>query len=177
MVVIDSETISVNTKSYKPVNNNNLVIEALKSDEKIEENLHVISVISNICNFKRRYELMNKFIENCKNYYNVILYIVELAYGQQEFKITDSNNPRHLQLRTNKAIWHKESMINVGISKLLPNDWKAVCILDGDIEFENPNWANDTLKILTKFNIVQPFTCCFDLNQNEIPMSIWQSFG
>jgi hypothetical protein len=107
---------------------------------------------------------------------NVILYVVELAYGDQEFHITDKTNPNHLQLRTKHALWHKENMINLAIKKLLPENWKAVAWIDSDIEFENPNWAINTLKVLNNFDIIQPFSICLDLDEHENPMSIWQSF-
>lgn len=157
--------------------NNDLILKALKKNVLIDDTLHVITVISNICEFRRRWDLMNQFIERTQQYNNIKLYVVELAYGNQDFKITSPNNPSHLQLRTEYALWHKENMINLGIRKLLPADWKAVAWIDGDIEFENPNWVIDTLKVLTEFDVVQLFTTCFDLDEKEIPMSIWQGFG
>lgn len=157
--------------------NTHLIKETLMNKNKIDETLHIITVISNICEFRRRWELMMDFIKRIEQYQNVKLYVVELAYGEQNFVITDSTNPNHLQIRIQYALWHKENLINVGIRKLLPENWKAVAWIDGDIEFENPNWVEDTLKILTKFDVVQLFTTCFDLDENKVPMSIWQSFG
>lgn len=156
---------------------NNLILKALKKNELKDNTLHIITVISNICEFRRRWDLMNQFIERTQQYDNIKLYVIELAYGNQDFKITSADNPQHLQLRTEYALWHKENMINLGIRKLLPADWKAVAWIDGDVEFENPNWVIDTLKVLTEFDVVQLFTTCFDLDEKEIPMSIWQSFG
>lgn len=180
MVVIDIDTINLifdDKSKSKNKNNRNILYNTLKSDETISETLHVISVISNICNFKRRYELMKQFIERMEEFKNIKLYIVELAYGDQQFEITSDSNPCHLQLRVEHALWHKENLINLGIKHLLPVNWKAVAWIDSDIEFENINWPLDTLKILTKFDLVQLFTNCFDLNEHEIPMSIFQSFG
>lgn len=162
--------IELDSKKY-------LIKNALKNNKIIDNTLHIITVISNICEFKRRWNLMKEFIERTEQINNVKLYVVELAYGNQDFMITSSDNPRHLQLRTEYALWHKENMINVGINKLLPDNWKAVAWIDGDIEFENSNWVIDTLKILTEFDLVQLFTTCFDMDENNIPMSIWQSFG
>jgi hypothetical protein len=164
-----------NKKKIK--SNNHLILDSLKKNLLIDNVLHIVTVISNICEFRRRWDLMKQFIERTENLPNVKLYVVELAYGNQEFRITSSTNPSHLQLRTEYALWHKENMINLGIKKLLPPDWKAVAWIDGDIEFENPNWVIDTLKVLTNFDVIQLFTTCFDLDENEIPMSIWQSFG
>jgi len=155
---------------------NKLIFDTLKQEDLIDDTLHVITVISNICGFKRRYELMHEFIKRIQEYKHVKLYVVEMAYKNQEFIITSSDNPQHLQLRTDVPLWHKENMINLGVQKLLPNDWKSMAWIDGDIEFENPNWAIDALKVLTKFNIIQLFTTCFDLDEYDIPMSIFQSF-
>ena len=179
MVVIDTESSSFELieskkilKSYKWLLN-----KCLKSDQKIDDTLHVIAVVSNVYEFKRRWQLMREFVERMKDTPYIKLYIVELAYGEQEFVVTDPANPRHLQLRTADALWHKENMINVGVKKLLPHDWKAMAWVDSDIEFDNPNWALDTLKVLKEFDLAQLFTTAFDLNEHNIAMSIWQSYG
>ena len=161
----------------KIISNNHLILNSLNNNELIDNTLHVVTVISNICEFKRRWELMKNFIERLENHQNIILYVVEMAYGNQDFHITSSTNPLHLQLRTEFSLWHKENMINLAINKLLPRDWKAVAWIDGDIEFENLNWVIDTLKVLNNFDIIQLFTTCFDLDENLKPMKIFQSFG
>jgi hypothetical protein len=81
---------------------------------------------------------MNEFKERMNKVKNIKFYIVELAYEDQEFKITNSTNPNHLQLRTKYALWHKENLINIGISKLLPSDWKAA----RGRSFAEPSWAS-----------------------------------
>ena len=109
---------------------------------------------------------------------DVIIYVVEYAYKNQRFIITDPKNPRHLQIRTDIPIWHKENMVNMGVKHLLPKTWKAFAWIDSDIEFDNSSWAMDTLKVLngTK-DIVQLFSQCIDMNQEEEAMSIFTSFG
>jgi len=82
---------------------------------------------------------------------DIILYIVELAYGNQKYYITDENNKNHLRIQTDIPLWHKENMINIGVKKLFPNNWKAFAWIDSDIEFENNTWAIDTLKILNGY--------------------------
>lgn len=178
MVVIDNESINLEFEERIKIESNvSLLKEALNNNEKIEDKLNVISVISNVCEFKTRWRLMNEFIERMNSIQNINFYVVELAYDNQEFNVTNSSNPKHLQIRTKHALWHKENMINIGIKKLLPSDWKSVAWIDGDIEFDNPNWHIDALKILTKFDIVQLFTTCMDLDKDGIPMNIWQSYG
>jgi hypothetical protein len=157
----------------------NIIKDAIENNEPIDEKLHVVVVISNPCLFARRYILLKEFLQRMElEESKVILYVVELAYGNQKFIVTDSTNKQHLQLRTEHPLWHKENMINVGIQKLLPPDWKAVAWIDADIEFDNPSWASDTLKILNgSKDIVQLFSHCIDMDVNHEAMNIFPSFG
>lgn len=155
----------------------NYTKEAIINNDPIEDKLHAIAVISNPAQFARRYILAREFIHRMEEDENVILYIVELAYNDQKYYITDSKNPRHLQLRTDTALWHKENMINLG-TKLLPKNWKAFAWIDADIEFENPSWAVDTLKILNGHkDVVQTFSHAVDMDKDESAMRIFTSFG
>ena len=173
MTVING--IEIDHIRYNP----NIIKQAIENNEKIEDFLHVIAVVSNPCLFAKRYILMKEFIHRFdKEESNVILYIVELAYGNQKFIITDSKNSKHLQLRTDVPLWHKENMINLGVKYLLPKTWKAFAWIDADLEFESNTWATDTLKILngTK-DIVQLFSHCVDMDNNLMTMRVFNSGG
>lgn len=151
---------------------------AIINNDPIEEKLHIIMVISNPCNYKRRIILAKEFINRLEFENDVILYIVELAYFNEPFYLTDETNSRHLQLRSRFPMWHKENMINIGVKKLLPKTWKAFAWIDSDIEFDSPTWAMDTLKILNgSRDIIQLFSHCIDMDQREHAMRIFQSFG
>jgi hypothetical protein len=157
----------------------NPIRDAIKNNEPIENKLNVIAVISNPCLYTRRYILMNEFITRMElEEPNVILYVVEMAYKDQKFVITNSKNKRHLQIRTEIPLWHKENMINLAVKNLLPKKWKAMAWIDGDLEFESDSWAMDTLKILngTK-DIVQLFSHCDDMNKEGLAMRTFNGFG
>lgn len=154
--------------------------EAIANNEPIESKLNVIIVVSNPCQFARRYILAREFIKRIEEEEeNVSLYVVELAYGSHRFHVTESGNKRHLQIRTNTApIWHKENMINLGVKYLLPKGWKAFAWIDADIEFESSSWALDTLKVLNGYkDVVQLFSHANDMNINCDTMNIFTSFG
>jgi hypothetical protein len=173
MTIINN--IEIDDIQYK----RNIIKEAVLNNDPIEDKLHVVLTISNPCLYARRYILIKEMMNRLElEETDVIVYVVELAYKKQRFIITDSKNPRHLQIRTETPIWHKENMINLGIQKLLPKNWKAVAWIDSDLEFENPSWVKDTLKVLngTK-DIVQIFSHCVDMNMNEEAMSVFVSFG
>jgi hypothetical protein len=154
------------------------VREAILHRLPIEPQLHVIIVISNPCLYQRRYDLAREFVERMKTQPDVVLYIVEIAYENQAFAITDATNRNHLQLHAPTPLWHKENMINLGVEQLLPTDWKAMAWIDADIEFENVTWASDTLKILNgSHDIVQLFSHAVDMDHLGQGMSVFNSFG
>lgn len=139
------------------------------NNPRIDDVLHVILVVSNPCLYKRRYQLARECIARLEKTEYIQVYLVELAYGDQSYALTQSGNPRHLQLRCETPLWHKENMINLGIQKLLPTNWKAVAWIDADIQFLNPNWARNTLEVLRKYNVVQPFDTITYLDANNRP--------
>jgi hypothetical protein len=161
------------------LNNNDKTKYYILNNNLIEEKLHVIAVISNPCNYKIRYSLAEEFFSRMEKENNIILYIVELVYGNQPFCVTSATNKNHLQLRTDTPpLWHKENMINLGVKYLLPNDWKAMAWIDADVEFENPHWASDALKILNGGNdFIQLFTHAIDMDYSKNILNTFTGFG
>ena len=177
MTVING--IEIDDIEYRPNN----IREAIRRLDPIEEKLHVIIVVSNPCQFASRYILAREFVERMERDEadSVILYVVELIYGpKQRFLVTEKGNPRHLQLKTDVPLWHKENMINLGIRYLLPKDWKAVAWIDADLEFDSAHWAGDALRLLNgECDIVQLFSHCIDMgpNPNRETLNVFHSAG
>ena len=156
----------------------NPVREALDNNDVLEDKLHVIAVISNPCNFAKRYLLFNEFRERMEREEHALLYIVELAYGNQPFIVTSAGHPRHLQLRTETPMWHKENMINLGVRRLLPHDFRAFAWIDADLEFDSNTWCHDTLRLLNgTFDIVQLFSHAVDMDHHDATMRVFNSAG
>lgn len=168
MTVLEGIEIDIQTR--------NRVKDSIKFNDPLDKVLHVIMVVSNPCEYFRRYHLARQFILRMEQEASIQLYIVELVYGKQPFILTQ-NHPRHLQLRTKTPLWHKENMINIG-TKMFPPDWKAMAWIDADIEFESNTWALDTLKILNGYaDMVQLFSHAVDLDKDEATMHVANSGG
>lgn len=118
--------------------------------------LDVVAVVSNPRRYRSRYDLYRAFERHMLDS-GVRLTTVEMAYGGRLWEVTESGNPRHVQLRTDHELWHKENLINLGISSL-PRDWEYVAWIDADITFQRPDWAQETLQSLQHYDIVQPFS-------------------
>lgn len=155
------------------------VRQSLRSNAPLAAVLHVVTVVSNPCQYRRRYELARRFMERTEHEPHVALYVVELAYGETPHQITDAQNPRHLQLRSQgQALWHKENLVNCGVRALLPPDWAAVAWIDADVAFESPTWAEDALRLLNgRFDVVQLFSLAEDLGPADVPLNVFGAFG
>jgi hypothetical protein len=152
--------------------------DAIKNNNKIEDKLHMIIVLSNASGFNSRFKLAHDFIDRISKNKDINLYIVELIYPGGKYSITENNKKNHLQLYAETPLWHKENLVNIGVRNLLPENWKAFCWCDADIEFDSPHWVDDTLKILNGTrDIIQNFSHCLDMDANKDVMKTYASSG
>lgn len=138
------------------------------------DKLWVIAVVSNPVRYKSRYDLFQKFKAkmDCAK---VNLLVVELALGDRPFEITEKDNPHHVQVKAWDEIWHKENLINLGISRL-PPDWEYVAWIDADIEFMRHDWAEETVHMLQHNMVIQMFQNAVDLGPDGEVLKTFDSF-
>jgi hypothetical protein len=130
--------------------------------------VHVVTMISNVARFRSRYDAYRRFAKHMHDS-GAQLTTVEVAYGKREFEVTDKDNPRHVQLRTeHEELWLKEPAWNIGL-RSLPQDWQYVIFLDADITFTNNLWLSETVHQLQTYMVVQPFAHALDMGpQHEV---------
>jgi len=144
----------------------------------IEPKLNVIFVI--FSPFSLIGESIHTYLKNFETVEtDTQVYIVEMAYQNQTYSITNPENPHHLQLRSKDIMWQKENLVNVAVRNLLPPTWKAFAWIDLNVEFESNTWAMDTLKILNGHkDVVQLWTACFDWdNEKKVANQVSISAG
>jgi len=146
----------------------------------------VVAVISNPVRYQSRITLFEKFKKYMERY-GVNLCVVELAYGDRPFSIAQNQyeeprcivpgetKTRVIQLRTWDELWHKENMINVGISRL-PNDWEYVAWIDADVEFKDETWLEETWHQLQHHYIVQMFNQAIDFGPEDEIIQVHDGF-
>lgn len=140
------------------------------------DHLHVVVPINNYVRYSRRYQLLEEFCEHMGSLSGIILYIVEVAFGERPFEVTQASNPRHLQLRSDTAMWHKENMINLCVQQKFPRDWKYMAWIDGDIYFHNKNIAFETIHELQHHPVVQMFQSVANLGPEGQIISCHEGF-
>ena len=124
---------------------------------------YVIAVCSNPIRYKARWNLLKKF-EHHVHQRGGTLMIVEQAYGAREFQVTSSNNPLHVQVRTDHELWYKENLINIGVNRLTQIDpkWEYVAWIDADVHFQREDIFLETAHQLQHYDIVQMFSHVVD---------------
>jgi hypothetical protein len=139
------------------------------------ENFYVISVLTNPERYNQRTKLFREFMARMKNY-GVNHVVVECVQGGRPYEVTDPTNPLHIRFTTNSIVWMKENLINSAMARL-PANWKYVAWIDGDVDFVNPDWVEDTLHELQVAPFVQLFEHAIDLGPDHEFLHKWESFG
>ncbi len=127
--------------------------------------LYIVCAISNPQRYASRYRHYRNF-EKHVECSGGILYTVELALRDRHHEVTSASNPRHIQLRSNSEMWHKENLLNIGISRL-PEDWKYAAWMDADMQMSRPDWVTETVHQLQHYRWVQMFSSYADLGYHN----------
>lgn len=138
------------------------------------DKLHVVTCVSNPCRYKARYDLYNKFEQHVLDH-GAELYTVEMAFGDRPYVVTEPDNPQHIRLRSQHELWHKENMLNIGLSRL-PMGWNYMAWMDADIIMARPDWVEETIHQLQHYQVVQMFSEAIDLSPNFNPMGRHEGF-
>lgn len=140
----------------------------------LKDDFWVVAVVNNPERYKRRTQLFHEYIARMKRY-GVNLCVVEIAYGERNFETDDIDVPIKIQLRSNTVLWHKENMINIGISRLPPT-WKYVAWIDCDVDFTRPDWVEETIHELQHYSVVQLFEDAVDMGPDHQIINTAKSF-
>ena len=124
-----------------------------------DQTLHIAAAYSNPFRWTSRRRLANNFRRHIMGLPNTELHMIELAYGDRPFEITDPKlYPNDIQLRTTSELFHKENLLNIAISRF-PANWKYGAIVDADFHFTRHDVALETIHQLQHYDWVQMFSC------------------
>lgn len=158
------------------------LVQHIKHGELLNDNtLHVIAVCSNPMRYQSRYRLMREFIQAMITTKCVHLTVVEAAFGDRQHEIIDESNALYdsISVRVKSHAWIKESMMNLAFRHITAKYQHAKYFgwFDGDVFFNDPNWAQETLHQLQIFEVVQPWSDALDLGPQGQVLRHFKSFG
>ncbi|MBV9735580.1 MAG: hypothetical protein JO209_06690 [Acidisphaera sp.] len=126
--------------------------------------LHVVTAIANPMRWQSRLRLYRDFARHMLDS-GVRLTTVECAYGDRPHELAGDPHLNHVPVRARTILWNKENLLNIGIARL-PQDWKYVAWIDADILFRRPDWAAEAVQALQHYDVIQPWSDCYDLGPN-----------
>jgi hypothetical protein len=136
--------------------------------------LNVVTCVANPLRWASRIAFYRAFEEHMLDT-GVALTVVECAHGDRPFEIDPRPGVRHIGVRAKSLVWNKENLLNLAIARL-PDDWRYVAWIDADIRFRKPGWAAETVHALQQYDIVQPWSDCYDLGPNDDHLHTHRSF-
>lgn len=107
----------------------------------------------------------------------VRLTTVECAYGERPHELGGIPHVNHIAVRASGSalVWNKECLLAIGIARLSP-ERKYIATLDADIRFRNSAWAAETVQYLQHYDVVQPWSDCYDLGPDDEHLELHRSF-
>ena len=142
------------------------------------ETLHVVTCVANPLRWASREALARKAIASWLNAPEVAVTLVEAAHGSRPFALADLAGLRvtHVGVRATTMAWSKESLLNIGISRL-EGAAEKIATLDADVIFRRPHWAAETLAALDLYPVVQPWDAAYDLGPHDEHIQTHKSFA
>jgi len=123
---------------------------------KLEGSFWGMTTFFNPAHYKNKIKNYRRFRNGVKGQ-GLKLIAIELAFGGDDFELTDQDADILVQVRSNSVMWQKERLLNIGLSHL-PQDCDKVAWIDCDVSFQNENWIKEASDILQIYNIVQLFS-------------------
>ncbi len=136
--------------------------------------LHVVTAVANPQRWSSRVRLYRDF-ERHMLQSGVDLTVVECAYGDRPFELAGRRGVRHIPVRAKSMAWIKENLLNIGIARL-PDSAKYIAWIDADIVFRRTDWAAETVHALQFYDLVQPWSDCYDLGPHGEHLQLHRSF-
>jgi hypothetical protein len=136
--------------------------------------LHVVAAIANPVRWESRIRLARQFASHMLDS-GVSLTLVECAYGDRSFDLADIPHVNHVGVRARTLVWNKEALLNIGVARGSPQA-RHIAFIDADIRFRKPAWAAETVHALQQYDVVQPWSDCYDLGPNDEHLHSHRSF-
>ena len=142
-----------------------------------KDRLLAIACHYNHCRYSSRVNNFRLFADSLENQ-GVPFKGIELVFPGQEPEL---GGIRDIEVISGRDVmWQKERLLNILIDRY-SDEFTGIAWLDGDIIFENPDWAAETVKMLEDCPVVQPFSEVYRMPRDMTGIvragESWKSFA
>ncbi len=160
----NSNYFLVHKKTYKKQLENDKRYNYIKSKKSHEKTIGFVCCYFNPNNYLSRYLNICNFVEKLKCH-GVTPIIIEGYYNNSKYRINNVFE-NVTSIKFNSVFWKKEHLLNIGIKKLLSQNYEFISWLDADIEFISSNWISNILENTDYYGVSQIFTNSYDTELN-----------
>jgi hypothetical protein len=121
--------------------------------------LTVLTAYFNPARYHSRQRNYARFARHVRSFAGVRLLTVECAFGRDPFALDDGEAA--IRVRAEHPLWVKENLLNLGLARV---ESPFVAWVDGDVLFQNPRWAEQTIAALHEYRVVQPWSTVYCLD-------------
>lgn len=133
------------------------------------DTLHVLTSFTQPPGGVPRAPLYRNFARHMATFPKVRLWTIEGIWPGQSYRVTQANDPHHVQVNLEDYLWYKENLLNV-LARHLPDDGQPIAWIDADLHFTRPRWDEAVLDALRTYDAVQPFGVIEDLDPHGAPL-------
>lgn len=95
------------------------------------------------------------------------LFVTELLYGNQVSRLDYKTQTVFAE----SVIFSKENLWNL-TEKIVPENYTKIIFMDADINFSNPNWFDESSRLLDEYSVIQPMENCVQyIHKKNEPIS------
>jgi hypothetical protein len=133
----------------------------------VKKDIGVILSYFSPCNFKKPRENLLYMLDKLESA-KCPTTLVEAVMPDSEPLVLPKWIKHHQIKVTNKSyLFMKENLYNIGIEK---TQYSKILFLDSDILFDNPNFIDDSSRLLDNYDVIQPFESSLWLDKEMVPL-------
>ena len=117
--------------------------------------LGIVCCYFNPCSYKSKYNNFLKFYKSISRYVDRVL-VVELIHSESTQILPEEVNS--YKVESTSVLWHKENLLNLGIKRLLDENYQYIAWLDADVVFDDSFWVKDSIHCLNNYKLCQLFS-------------------
>jgi hypothetical protein len=129
--------------------------------------LHVIIPYFDHVNARVNRENLRICLRNLSGNPNILLTLAEGIYHpSSELPDLSGMLYRHLKFRLQNPIWVHQNLVNLALQSL-GESWEFAAWIDKDIQFLNPFWDRETVRVLENADLAQPWSRVLFLGRDQ----------
>ena len=145
--------------------------------------LHVIIPYFDHVNARVNRENLRMCLRNLSGNPNIRITLAEgIHHAPSELPDLSGMIHRHLKFALKNPIWVHQNLVNLALESL-GEDWQYASWVDKDIQFLNPFWDRETVRVLEEADLAQPWSRVLflghdrDLEVNGSPLANFEGHG